>query len=325
MTDSYNDATLASGLQGTENKLVNRALTKLPIPYITGLKLEADVHLNGLTLNTFETPTNENGYQDSVLWVCTEIDGWWTIPDPEIPDLTRGWGDGSYDAKGRYNSRLITVQGSILVQDPRDAPKARDTLVRALALVHTGGWLKVDEGPTKSAYVRLSGAPKIDSINPRGRINFSVGLKAADPIKYEWTTGSTDGYEYIDLPSSSTSQVTITNSGNIAVPVVFELRGGLANVTETDVALIRNVTSDQTITIVGPVTSSQTLEIDTYNREVLVVSNSGADVVSGRPKTETLLDWIYLQPGDNRLSFYDSSTSPSSAICRVYWRSGWIG
>jgi hypothetical protein len=324
MSEYYEPTIADPQAQATENKLVNKSLSKLPAPYLSGLKLNEDVTINGLIMNKVEYPTIANGYTSPVVWVVTDIDGWWGLPEPEMPDLTRGWGDGSYDAKGRYASRIVTLNGSILVQDPSDSAKARDRLVSALSLVHTGGWLLVDEAPTKSSYVRLSGKPNITNTKARGRIDFSVGLKAADPIKYEWAEGSEDGYSYVDVASSASATVTVTNSGNIAVPVVFEIRGGLPNVTSADQATIYNGTTDKTINIVGSVEASQTLEIDTYNREVLLVSSAGA-AVSGRPKTETLLDWIYLEPGDNEIQFFDTSASPSSAICRVYWRSGWIG
>lgn len=320
----YYEPTPIAADQSLENKLVNKALSNLPTPYLTGLKLREDVTLNGLVMNSIEYPDDENGYTDPVIWVVTDIEGWWETPDPEIPDLQRGWGDGSYDAKGRYNSRVINLTGSILVQSPEDSAKARDRLMLATSLVHTGGWLIVDELPSKAAYVRLSGKVNVSSKNPRGRLDFSIGLKAADPLKYEWIDGNEDGYDYIDIPSHATNKTVVTNSGNIAVPVVFEVRGGLTAADAEDPATIYNVTNDSSIEIISTLESSQKLEIDTYNREVLLVSSAGA-VTNGRPKTETLLDWIYLEPGDNEIQFYDSANPTSSAICRVYWRSGWIG
>lgn len=323
MPEYYEPTPIATD-QALENKLVNKSLSNLPTPYLTGLKLREDVILNGLVLNSIEEPTSENGYANPVIWVVTDIEGWWEIPDPELPDLQRGWGDGSYDAKGRYNSRVINLVGSILVQSPEDSARARDRLIRAAALVHTGGWFIVNESPSKASYVRLSGKVNISSKNPRGRLDFSIGLKAADPLKYEWIDGNEDGYDYVDIPSHATNKTVITNSGNIAVPVVFEIRNGLSTASAEDPATIYNVTNDSTIEIIGTIQSSQTLEIDTYNREVLLVSSAGA-VSNGRPKTETLLDWIYLEPGDNEVQFYDSSNPSSTTVCRVYWRSGWIG
>jgi len=36
--------------QSEENKLVNKALTKLPIPHFSGLKLKADIKIGSLVL-----------------------------------------------------------------------------------------------------------------------------------------------------------------------------------------------------------------------------------------------------------------------------------
>ena len=168
--------------QDIEKKIVNTALSKLPAPHITGMKLEADISIGGLTLNTID--------EDGVLWVCTDIDGWWTIPDVELPDLPRGWGDGSYDSRGRFASRLLSLEGAFLTQDPSQVADARAKLVDAINLVYSGGDLIVNESPAKVSFVRLSGKPLIKSVSARGRTEFSVALKAPDPIKYEFLTDS---------------------------------------------------------------------------------------------------------------------------------------
>jgi len=114
--------------QGSENKLVNKALSKLPAPNVTGLKLEGDIQLGGLLLNTID--------DNDVIWVCTDLEGWWNLPDSETPDLPRGWGDGSYDARGRYAARQITLTGEFLTQDPAQVEQARQDLIRAIDLVY---------------------------------------------------------------------------------------------------------------------------------------------------------------------------------------------
>jgi len=211
-------------LQAEENKLVNKSLTKSPIPYLSGLKLRADIKLGDLTLNTIDN--------DGVVWVCTDLEGWWNLPDPELPELIRGWGDGSYDAKGRFASRNITLKGVFLTQDASQVPAARAKLIEAANLVYNGGWLVVEEGPAKASFVRLSGRPDIATVNARGRTEFSIGLKAADPIKYEYVDGSPDGYSSITItPSAGSATRTITNSGNTAVPIVIELSKGFTALT----------------------------------------------------------------------------------------------
>jgi hypothetical protein len=355
----YYEPTPAADLQAIEKKTVNTSLTALPEPHLTGLKLAADVSINGLTLNTID--------ENDVLWVVSDIDGWWNLPEPELPDLPRGWGDGSYDAVGRWANRIITLNGSFLPQRPSDAPAARDALIQAIALVKIGGWLIVYEDKAtdtsgisfpnnpslndsyrpinggvswvwngsewaangKAAYVRISGAPIITSVNARGRHDFSIMFKAVDPIKYEFnaTEDPDDGYSSTTITTSSgTGQATISNGGgNVSVPIIAELSSGFTLPGSS--ATIKNTTAnpDQTITIIGETSASNRLEIDTYNREVLDVEYSGATVVSsvnGRAKVSVLVDWIYLEPGDNVIEL---AGFPTGGTCTIYWRSGWIG
>lgn len=319
---NYYDYSADPVAQAEENKLVNTALTALPTPYISGLKLNQDIVLNDLVFNTID----ENG----VVWVISEVEGWWTLPEPELPDLPRGWGDGSYDAKGRWANRIITINGSFLPQRPADAAAARDALIQAANLVKTGGWLVVYENGTsnngKAAYVRLSGAPQITSVNARGRHDFSIGLKAVDPIKYEYVDGNPDGYQSSTITVGS--QVSVENTGNVPVPVIFSLTGGV-NASDSNYWSIVNNTTAESINLISTVSSSDAIEIDTYNREIIKVTPVSGDddiVVNARSKAAVLVDWIYLQPGTNVIKYETDNTLVSSSYsCQVLWRSGWIG
>jgi hypothetical protein len=99
--------------QGQENQKVNIALSPLPIPHITGMQLNADIMLNDIVFNTID--------ENNVVWICSDIDGWWNLPDSEVPELTRGLDDGSYDVRGRYASRNLTFTGSLLCLAHRTA------------------------------------------------------------------------------------------------------------------------------------------------------------------------------------------------------------
>jgi hypothetical protein len=158
-------------------------------------KLAGDIRIlledqaNYLTFNTIDS----NG----LIWVISDIEGWWTLPEPSIPDIERGFGDGSFDISGRNTARVITLTGSVLVTDSSRggiaaaSALARQQLISAFNLVKRGTWLIVDEDSRKRAsFVRLSGRPNISTVSNRGRIEFSIGLKAPDPIKYEWIEGS---------------------------------------------------------------------------------------------------------------------------------------
>lgn len=325
----YYDSVNATVNQGDENKVVNTALTRYPQPYLSGMKLEGGIQLwnpateTGLTLNTIDS--------NNVVWVVTDIDGWWTLPESEIPDLPRGWGDGSYNAIGRWSNRLITLNGSFLPQGPEDAATARNTLMEYLAPMvktTTAGYLIVTEdGSTKkAAKVRLSGTPRINSANARGRHDFSIGLKAVDPIKYEFIDGDPDGYESTTITTTAgAGSTTITNNGNTEVPIIIELSSGFTIPDANNPPTITNTTRDEAITVISGTDSANKLEIDTYNREVLDVEYSGStvvDVANGRSKISVLVDWIYLSPGSNTITLQDFPTSGSATI---YYRSGWIG
>jgi hypothetical protein len=201
--------------QDQENKAVNLALSKVPYPHLSGMVLSSDIRINGLTLNTID----ENG----IVWVCTDIDGWWNLANPEVPDIARGLDDGSYGVRGRWTARSLNLVGSILVPNATYTAAARQQLMEAVNLVYNGGWLQVDETPTKAAFVYLAGQPMMTAVNRRGRIDFSIPLRAPDPIKYEWTSNlANDGYKTVTLTSGSAS---LPNAGNAPVAAVFELTG----------------------------------------------------------------------------------------------------
>jgi len=332
----YYDFVDPSVNQEEENKLVRTALTKYPEPYLSGLKLNGEISLyrydpkTDTTTELIFNTIDDNG----VVWIVSDIDGWWTLPENELPDLPRGWGDGSYDATGRWSNRVITLSGSFLPQKPEDAPAARDALMDVLSYMlktRTAGYLIVNEPNSsgsgairKSAKVRLSGPPNVTSANARGRHDFSVGLKAVDPIKYEFVAGDPDGYDVATITSSSSWEATVFNKGNTAVPIIIEI-SGVSSVPDLDnPPTITNDANDQVLELFSGVPSGRRIEIDTYNREVLDVTYTAgivSNVENGRSKLPVLVDWIYLEPGVNRIYL---ENFPSGAQCQIYYKSGWI-
>jgi len=300
-------------LQAEENQAVNISLTPLPPPYITGMKLDADIILGDLVLNTIDN--------NNVVWVCTNIQGWWGQPDPEMPELTRGWGDGSYDVKGRWQARQLTLEGVFLPPDPSFVPAARDALISATSLVYTGAWLRTFEDPPRASYVRLSGRPDIETVNARGRTEFSIGLRAADPIKYEWDDADPEGYSIVEIPcrnlgTGATGSGSVNNIGNTEVTAVFEIQGPIVGP-----ATLQNLTTNELLLVIDAIPGGSYLEIDTYDREVAL----DGDTTGTRSIIDTLADWIKLAPGVNTISLIDEGAVNSTAILRVYYRSGWIG
>jgi hypothetical protein len=240
--------------QNQETTVVNKSLTKLPFPHLTGMKLQADIVLGDFVFNTVD--------EYGVIWVITDIEGWWQHPDTDIPDIPRGLTDGSYDVKGRYRARILALTGSFLTPTPDLVEAARDRLIAATNLVYKGAWLKTGTASDnkRSSFVRLSGQPEIRTVQARGRTDFTIGLKAADPIKYAWNDSNPDGYVISEIPAANRTTgtlglETITNAGNVAVPIALEISGPI-----TGPAKIYNKTTDKLLYVIsslrGRVTSS---------------------------------------------------------------------
>ena len=280
--------------QDEETTNVNKSLSPVPYPEITGMELNADITLNGLIFNTID--------EDGVLWVCTDLTGWWGNSEPEVANIPRGLGDGSYDVRGRYAAREIQFSGVFLPPNKELISKAREKLILAIDLVKTNGWLIVDEEPPRASLVRLIDRPEIFTVNARGRTEFSFTLRASDPIKYEWIYNDRDGrnVQQIDMNSS----LSLVNSGSSPVPAVFEMHGPMEVGT-----FIRNLANQQTLTLAQRLRgANETTVINGLYREngvATVRTNGASNLVVG--------DYIAVT-GSNIQSFNTASSLVTSVI-----------
>ena len=204
---------------------VNRGLQSLESNEIEKLQLRGDIVLGDFVLNTID--------DSGVVWVVTEIDGWWTAPPSDVDVIERGFGDGAYEVAGRYTSRPFTIEGAFLTPSPSLVEAARDRLVQACNLVRQGAWFKTGRNPIRASYVYLSGDVNIQTVNTRGRTEFSISLRAPDPIKYSWNDEVPDGYEFVETPVKnaaleSSGVGTVENIGNYNVPCILEITGPFA-------------------------------------------------------------------------------------------------
>jgi hypothetical protein len=201
---------------------VNRGLQNLESSEIEKLELRGDIVLGDFILNTID--------EYGVVWVITDISGWWTAPPSDVDVIERGFGDGAYEVTGRYTSRPLTITGVFLTPSPSLVEAARDRLVQASNLIRRGAWLKTGRSPIRASYVYLSGDVDIDTVNTRGRTEFSISLRAPDPIKYAWNDEAPDGYEFAEIPVKNSAlgyngQGLVENIGNYEVPCIFEITG----------------------------------------------------------------------------------------------------
>lgn len=230
--------------QDYEFTVTRKALKPLPPPNFTGMKLARDIILGEFIFNSID--------EYGVTWVVTDIDGWWSPPEAEMPDVPRGYGDGSYDAQGKYRARSLTLSGTFLTPDPSLVEAARDRLTKAADLVYKGVWLLAGKDPIRASFVRLSGGVKMNTVNARGRTDFEIPLRAFDPIKYSWNSNQPDGYEIAEInvrniENPSSGVISINNIGNYPVPIQIEVSGPIIGP-----ATIYNKTTDELIIITSP-------------------------------------------------------------------------
>jgi hypothetical protein len=296
--------------QTQENYYVDRGLTPLPYPHLTGMKLQRDIVLGDFVFNSID----ENG----VVWVITDIDGWWNPPSAEMPNIERGYGDGSYDAQGRYRARDLNLIGSFLTSDPALVEAARDKLIEVADLVYKGAWLKTGTGPIRASFVRLSSSVDIETTTPRGRTDFNISLRAVDPIKYDWNDSDPDGYTVVEIPAKNLKTgesgiQTIVNEGNYTVPVYIEVIGPISSP-----ATIFNKTTEELILIVSSIRGRAGTIID--NKELTLVESSLKDIATLTTRTAH-----NFQPGDEVLvegvdeifdGIYIISSTPSATTFR---------
>ena len=153
-----------------------------------GLCLTSDININGLTLNTRDA----NG----TIWLCTGVEGWWTLPPSEIPDVPKPYWDGSLLTTGRYQSRMITVTGCFIPPDPSWVWYNRDMLLRVASIVRGVGLIcmcgnespditsaSVMYDPSKMAIIQMADVPLVETTKPNGFTAFSLSFRCSQPTK----------------------------------------------------------------------------------------------------------------------------------------------
>ncbi len=224
--------------QEEKNKLVTKALSAVP-QVINGVRLAADISINGLVLNTID--------ESGTIWVVTDISGWWGQSAPEVPNIGRGTEDGSYDVEGRLTARTIAVTGFFIPTDTEQSLNAGiDRLVTAFNMVRTPGWFIANEGPTKAALVRLADKPSIETVNARGKTEFEVVMRAGDPTKYHWNDDDPFGYTHVVFNASDVLGEA-ENLGTADVPGVFRFTGPVGAGT-----YLANASNDRVMTLKTP-------------------------------------------------------------------------
>lgn len=299
------------------------------------IHLHEDVQLGDLVLNRMD----EHG----VVWLVSDLEGWWTTPEPDVPDVGRAWFDGSYETRGRYNARFFTITGSFVPRHPGDVAAARDRLIRASNLVHRGDWfmthetLAGEERLSKGAKVWLAGQPQIVTTGQNGKTDFQIPLRSPNPVKQSIKDGIPPGYNSMILATSNSefpereyprsypwsypetvfgnTVVQVVNEGNADVWPVMRIAGPTNGVLK-----VYNVDTEQTFRVVRKLHAGEVLEIDCFTKQV-TLNGQG----NHRFYLDIDVDWLMLQPGPNKIYFVEETLGALKTELEIKWRSGWIG
>ena len=113
-----------------------------------------------------------------------------------------------------------------------------------------------------------------------------------DNIGAEWAQGGSGAITTIVTQGIANSQPTITITGPATNPI------------------IENITTAQIMRYTGNVTSSQVLVINTSQKTALLNGTSVVGNISG--------DWVYLAPGENRMTY--TTTNADATNAKLEWQ-----
>jgi len=288
----------------------------------TQLCLNQDVVLGDLTLNTID--------EYGTTWVLLDLDGWWTLPEVDLPDEQRSFHEeGSYSYEGRYLARVVTLRGYFkpATSSAADLVRARNKLLAVCQATRTETTLVVREELIKQATVRISARPLIATGRTTGETAFEVTMRASDPRKYstdirvvstglaELTqNGRTYNREYPMLYGalSSTGYVTLENAGTATTPLVIEFTGQVTN---------------------PRVTNSETGEYFQINTSLSGAPGTSAIIDTGlhTASVNGVVQGTFIQTGSryfngsgaSTILFFSAAAYDASALMTVRFRSAW--
>lgn len=303
--------------------------------------LQGDIRLGNLVLNTID--------QDGTVWTVTDIDGYWRIPDAQVPVQDRAiLEDGAYDDIGRFTARSLTLTGVFLPRSLDNLPGARNKVTQACNAVRSTTVLEVDESPPRRLTVRTNGKTDIQTVRASGLTQFSVQLLAADPVKYSVapmvqpppnddqpflvTSGfATGGRGYprayaVDVAGTPTDQtddvrqygslgapnaVQICNLGDYPTPPIFTFQGPVNN------PRLTLLETGEYLEFTIALAAGEYLTVNVKEKTVLL---NGTTSLRG---TMTFAStWFRLPPGASTIKYTSGSGDGAVVTCEAY--SAWL-
>lgn len=273
---------------------------------------ESDFWIGDIPLNYID----ENG----CMWMIQDVDGWWELPPPEIPDDTRPYSDdGDYYVSGRYAARTVTIKGRIIppvTANRQVVTDARDRLSSTLNSVRKTLVFKVMEPRyPKQANVQINSVPTMVINDYNNHVEFTIQFKASDPRKYsaemhnisaqlagksEWGRRYPRQfyYTYGDVPPDGT--IYANNNGDYHTYGVIRISGPVTNPS------LLHVESNSTLKF------NIVLGVDDYldvNLRARTVRLNGKQFKRSSLTTDST--WFTLGPGENSIRFRGTQHIPA--------------
>lgn len=259
---------------------------------------------------------------DGTLWVVSGLAGWHA--SGSSGQVTQRTGrHGAWRDRARYAARGLTLTGSIITPEPGMIGEAVDRLAAAIPLdVPQDLTVLGVTGDDRLVRVRQEGAPDIQIVSPFLAV-FSIGLVAADPLKYS----ALEHIAATALPSSTGGLVvphvvpfsvdavsvsgvaTVENRGNIGTCPRLIVYGPVTS------PRITNQTTGEVLLIRLTVDDGRYLDLDLAEHTAYLDGTaSRRGFVSG--------DWFELVPGLNSVAF-NAPTYSADASLQIVWRDAW--
>lgn len=273
---------------------------------------ESDFWIGDIPLNYID----ENG----CMWMIQDVDGWWELPPPEIPDDTRPYSDdGDYYVSGRYAARTVTIKGRIIppvTASRQVVTDARDRLSSTLNSVRKTLVFKVMEPRyPKQANVQINSVPTMVINDYNNHVEFTIQFKASDPRKYsaemhnisaqlagksEWGRRYPRQfyYTYGDVPSDGT--IYANNNGDYHTYGVIRISGPVTNPS------LLHVESNSTLKFNIVLGTTDYLDVNLRARTVRL---NGKQFKRSSLTTDST--WFTLGPGENSIRFRGTQHIPA--------------
>lgn len=245
-------------------------------------------------------------------WMVHDVDGWWELPPPEIPEDSRPYSDdGDYYTAGRYAPRIITITGRII--PPTTAGRAavtdaRDRLNSTLNSARKAFVFRVDEpGYSKQANVQISSKPDMTINDYKNHVEFTIQMKASDPRKYSsilhniantLNPSSQYGRQYPRAMyytfgnTNSDNVLHARNDGNYHTYGTIRISGPVRN------PRLYHVEQDKFLQINDTIATGSFVDINLRTRTIKV---NGKQFKRSSLSTDS--SWFTLSPGENSIRF----------------------